>query len=181
MLFNTLSQFVNYKNKCIFCGSTLVPEIENFLLSTNLISKFGSLKDGYFHCFSSHINAYLDLNNIIAINSTYNNITSYTDIELFDKFKPHAVLNCKNNKCKLKYSIGSNFFTYSGLKVNPFLLYYESCIINKMLVKTDYIYNTTTIIPLTIDSYPINVPFMDLSQFDKEGIESRLNTIFIFR
>ena len=202
-LFSNINDFIQFKQKCVFCKSQLVP-----LLSVFEIPGFNyKIKNDKFIFDIKYTSANQNINAIGSLDVNTNELKFdiiptednilYTDvIPIFERLKPHAQLCCNNKKCGMNYYCCSNpficeqassrwgghYYNYSDYtRIKPFGIYYEACNIGKYWVQNDIIIRKTKIISTTNPSSdPIIISPINFESLGKDKLKTRVLTIITF-
>lgn len=128
IVFNNIREFIELKDKCVFCGSKLSPTLTNFIGHSKQIPIINSVpRNDRFEFMLNHTTIYLHLKMNVSININTNVITmdidpsSYTSEyfdrhavsqkqarEAFESLKPHIELTCNNKNCHMEYYLCSS-------------------------------------------------------------------------
>ena len=112
----------------------------------------------------------------------------YEALNIFYSFNPNIELHCKNFNCKSHYYISSNIFyfidadqnTLSGGKVSRLSMSYESCKVDNIIFRNDWVHNNSIIHSKVNNMRPIIGKFIPLNMsYDK--FKAKINTIVIFQ
>lgn len=208
--FNNAKEFITHRDKCIFCGSSLVFRLTNFVLNLKPNHPIGRLPVLYskleedictfkFAYTAPQIDVratgHLDVNtNILSFDvdsgSSYEEkvVDDFNLAEIFEQFKPYLDLSCRNKNCKTNYYIASNVLSCmphvekrNYLKIPGFLLFYEACDIDKYWVQNNWIDQSTYIVSKSNpNSEPMRIAQLNFEDFDKDKLHKRIQTLVTF-
>ncbi len=203
-VFSNIWKFIDFRDKCVFCGSKLSPVFTSFVIRREIPTFKSRLVDNYFLFSLKNVNRHSIVDVKCKLNILSNELfiekqpahtsSGNNTIELFEMHKPHISLSCDNKKCGLNYTVNSNFITCDRLSnkyvgtdfieyttIRPFFMYFDSINIGKYWVQSDYIYNTTRIVSnKNPDGDPIETPFINFELFNKDKIKNRILTVVTF-
>jgi len=138
-VFNKIREFIELRDKCVFCGSKLEPMLTNFIGHDKQIPIISSIpRDNKFEFSFSHTTMYLHLKmnisidvdtNIISMDIDpssytseyydYKSVTQRQAIEAFESLKPHIELVCTNKHCFMEYYLCSSILRCTPPIVDP--------------------------------------------------------------
>lgn len=139
--FNKIREFIELKNSCVFCGSSLEPMLTNFIGHDKQIPIISSTpKNDRFEFVFNHTTMYLHLKMNVSININTNIITTDIDpssftsdyfdrnsvthkqaCEAFESLKPHLELVCTNKNCLMEYYLCSSVLKFTDLCSDAFV------------------------------------------------------------
>jgi hypothetical protein len=179
---DTIEQFINIKQKCIFCHKSLRPTLSNFigvkkdsfpLLNEIVINPIKFLLKQTTENYNIEANTNIDINlNTISFNIIQESPTVFIDQYIaktaFLDLSPYIDLACHNKLCKKQYYLASNVLKIyesnnRNWQLQPLKLFIESFKVNNLLVQNDWIREETNIYSLTSNN-SIKIPFLDFTQ-----------------
>ncbi len=197
--FTTITDFINYKNKCIFCQNNLSITLSNFSLEDlylfpSIYTKYNNYK---FEFHFSYNSIFENIDTFISIDSKSNQLM-YDIIDnerrvlniLEQSARPHIELSCFNDQCKTKYTIATkpirfeNSYVYNlGRQVwnlKPLQLRSETAEIDNIYIYNDLVKSETKIFPKKPYINPIKFDFLNLSSYPKNQLIHKIKTQIIF-
>jgi hypothetical protein len=202
--FESIEDFLKFKDRCPFCSSELKVSLANFVLAPNTIPFLKCrLIDNKFEFSLKHTSHSFELAADVSINSQ-NNIVTFalttpvvleqyaTDYMMaktvFESMKPYIELYCSSRKCKMKYRLCSDIFAclkiegvYSSFKIRPFPVYMESFVIEDFWIQNDWTTGLTNIYnKLKTECEPIRTNIINLETMGKDKIINRIKTLVTF-
>jgi hypothetical protein len=195
--FENIEDFINAKDRCIFCQSPLKPVLTNFTGHEKGIPIISSaLRNNNFVFRIKHDSPSMNIHAVGTINIRSNDIDFclvpnhpfgtfamlHQTVEAFEGLSPHVELRCSNKKCKKNYYISSSIFkVISERKIRSFLLYMECFNMDNLWVQNDWISNHTYIYSENnVDAEPLKIPFINFESMDSCKLMSRIKTIVTF-
>jgi hypothetical protein len=195
--FENIEEFINLKDRCIFCYLPLKPILTNFIGHENGIPVITSkLNDKNFVFRIKYDSPSKNINVIGNIDIKSNDVTFcvvpdhpfsaftmlHQIIETFEDLSPHVELRCVNKKCKNNYYISSSVFkVIEDRKIRSFLLYMECFNVDRLWVQNDWISRNTYIYSENnVDAEPLKVPFINFQSMDACKLLTRIKTIVTF-
>jgi hypothetical protein len=197
LYFDSISDFIKIRERCIFCDQELKPMLANYWhskgLGLNIRIASNECINNEFSFDFSHVTpdmnvssrGYLNIesNKIrFDINKNLSSYSSYQDVvKAFERSSPHVTLYCMNKKCKSLYTIFSDVFTFRNFKLKKFNLYMECFNLNRYWIQNDWVHGDTNIyIKSNIDLDPIKIPVLDSWSMDKNKILTTIKNVVIF-
>ncbi len=184
MTFNSINEFINFRNKCIICGSKFNIYINGLFDGKNIsrkskyendVLKFKNNGCEYsFNCID---------NSLTMTNLNNGSSTQEAMFALFVKAYPNIELNC--NSCN-KYSVVSRIITVSDNKVQPFKLSWESFHTDPYWVQNDWdelktkIYSISSSVEDSISDEPIVVDIIPFDGLTPSQLLKKIKTIVTF-
>lgn len=203
--FKSISDFIKFKEYCVFCKVPLRASVTNFIGTDGDGSALFSanLKDGKF-CFSfEHTGYSYFIGSDVTIEPVQNLLTlsvvqdtevsmpvldEYVVKQNLDNVKPYIELVCDNKECGMGYHLCSEAFKFTkvpGVKatwsISPFKLFLESFKTQTLIVQNDWIEKITRIYTLkNEEADPIKCPLVDFEGMDKDRLLNRVQLLVTF-
>lgn len=200
--FNSISDFIKLKDKCLFCEAPLRPRLCNFigthidgLLILNEIIDSPRFKFEIRHTTQNYdikANVTIDIiTNKLVFTLPPNSNTPYLDQfvakRAFIELDPHIGLYCSNKKCKNSYALLSCFLQIEKVPatvswdISPLKLFIESFKTSRYVVENDWMKKETNIyIYNNVSIAPIKTPFINFETINKDKLINRIQTIVTF-
>ena len=200
MIFNCIQDFVDHKKNCPFCEVSLIPRIiatgRTIPAKTKEIHEINALlTNGVGRLKIRHTSPHIDINIQCSI-SLSDNLFSFEEnfdihqllefSSVFENMYAFVYLNCENHKCPHEYYCISTVLkcyldSQFGLRVSKISLDMECFSLSQYWIWNDYLTSNAKI--YRIDDHkqpPINIPFLELKDSNKDKLFNKIKTFINF-
>jgi hypothetical protein len=201
--YDTLAEFIQIKDKCIFCKQSLSPVLANFFVGhgrpripdLNVLLgqdyfKFRLKYDG--ESLNFNVNASVNIKDNRFSFFYYNSDIVSSDravVSVFENMRPYVELVCQNKECGINYCLQSDFLhidVEKGNHIKTTTLMLEALVVDNWWVANYYNANYPTCGFTWIhsrnrpDAQAISYKRLDFESFSKEKLINRIKTIVTF-